>query len=258
MNDVERITWEIVSTLIQEYDPARDGWAIDAGLGNGDYYCEWTNNLGYKSMAVEPAPTDGAVNACEVSRIPLVSAALGGSEGVTVLYSAPERDLRSLRGDLWGGMEDAGAVEVVTLPMLLRQYGIEHVTLLKLDIEGAEPEVIETLIELDKEALPGVICFEFGGEGAAEYRRGPWSTAHQKRVREAFKTLRRLGYKWGVLVGSGDGLFVRGVNGIANFSPADNWGNAIMTRFVPTEETIGDIPCLVAQNNEQATDKAQL
>lgn len=244
MHDVECTTWEIISALIQEADPARDGWVIDAGLGNDDYYCEWTHNMGYKSLAIEPDPTPGAVNACEVSRIPLVSAALGGSEGVAILYSAPERELRSLHGDVWGGMEDAGDVEVVTLPLLLRQYGVERVTLLKLDIEGAEPDVIRTLLELDKDALPSVICFEFGGEGTAECGRGPWSTAHQKRVSAAFKTLRRLGYKWGMLVGSGDGLFVREVNGKLNFSLSDNWGNAIMTRFVPSVETIGDIPCL--------------
>lgn len=244
MHDVERVTWEIVSRLMHEIDPRRDGWAIDAGLGQGDYYCEWTHNLGYKSLAIEPVPTPTAIRACEVSRIPLVSAALGNCEGIAVLYSAPERDLRSLHGDVWGGMQDAGDVDVTTLPLLMRQYGVDRVTLLKLDIEGAEPDVIETLVELGCDELPDVICFEFGGEGIAEYQSGPWAPEQQKRVNAAFNTLRRLGYKWGVLVGCGDNLFVRHMNGKSNFSPSDNWGNAIMTRFTPSPEIVGGVSCL--------------
>lgn len=245
MHEVERVTWEIVSRLMQDADPQREGWAIDAGLGQGDYYCEWTHNLGYKSLAIEPMPTETAIRACEMSHIPLVSAALGNRDGVAVLYSAPERDLRSLHGEVWGGMQDDGDVEVITLPLLMRQYRIERLTLLKLDIEGAEPDVIETLEELASDELPSIVCFEFGGEGTAEYKRGPWSLEQQRRVNSSFKTLHRLGYRWGVLVGSGDVFFVRKTDGNSNFLSSDNWGNAILARFAPSMETGKEISCLL-------------
>lgn len=241
MHDVERITWDIVNRMMQEVDPDRAGWAVDAGLGQGDYYCEWTHNMGYQSIAIEPAPTKDAMTACKASHIKLVSAALGAEDGSATLYSAPQRDLRSLHGDLWGGMDDAGQVLVLSLPTLLRQYGIDKVTLLKLDIEGAEPDVLSTLPELSDAQLPEIVCFEFGGEGIAGSQRGPWATEHQHKVGLVTQMLRKLGYKWGVLVGSGDSLFVRRMNGKSNFCPADNWGNAIMSRYTPSDDVTQEI-----------------
>lgn len=231
MHDVERLTWACVSRAMQEIDPDRQGWAIDAGLGRGDYYCEWAHNLGYRSLGIEPEPTETAVHACEVSHIPLVKAALSDRDGTAMLYHAPTRDLRSLDGNLWGGMTASVEVEEVSLATLIYRHEMQRITLLKLDIEGTEPDVLLTLPDLPKDLLPSVLCFEWGGEGEMKFLAGPWHPVHLLRVHRAFDLLKTLGYGDGVLIGEGsDGLLVRPFAGQPRFSPTDNWGNAVLTR----------------------------
>ena len=230
MHDVERLTWACVSRAMQAIDPDRWGWVIDAGLGRDDYYCEWATNLGYRSVAIEPDPTETAIRACETAQIPLIKAALSNQDGTATLYHAPTRDLRSLDGELWGGMAAANEVELVSLAYLTIRLEMMRITLLKLDIEGTEPEVLETLVDLPQHLLPDVLCFEWGGEGTMAEGRGPWRMSHLRQVRRCFESLSLLGYAQGLLIGSGEGLIMRQFTNQPAFLGGDNWGNAILTR----------------------------
>lgn len=243
MHDVERLTWIWLSRLLSEVDPDKTGWAIDAGLGRSEFYCEWTQNMGYKSIGIEPVPTDEAARACASSNVPLISAALGDKDGEAMLFNAPERDLRSLDGELWGGMHEMDLVPVVTLASLLEEYHIDKVTLLKMDIEGTEPEVINTLPDLDEKLQPSLICFEFGGAGPLWGKSGPWQSDHHQILLYAIRILNSIGYNWGVVIGSGDGLFAREFSGIPRFSDTDNWGNIIMAKDKPSGELIEELRC---------------
>lgn len=231
MHDVEQHTWNCLNLLAQRVDPDRAGIVIDAGLGNGDYYAEWFHRLGYRSIAVECAPTEGARRACEESQILLIEAALCERDGAQMLYHAPERDLRSLEGDLWGGMTAAREVECVTLPTLLERHNVELVTVLKLDIEGGEPAALSSLPSLSRTNYPLILSIEWGGEHAAYTQRGPWQRLYRERMEDMFVMLQALGYGTGLLIGSGDGLILRDFEqGLPRFEDGDNWGNAVLTR----------------------------
>jgi FkbM family methyltransferase len=233
VNDVERCTWNCIRGLMLSLDPDRSGWAIDAGVGHFDFYCEWMRQLGYPTLAIEPVIDPDVVEMCSRQGIVLVEAALGDLDGTATLYSASDRDLRSLDGNLWGGMTPVEAVVSVTLPTLLGQHGIERVTALKLDIEGGEPAALSRLPDLAADQLPLVISFEWGGEWPAKTGRGPWQPAQQRRIKETFQMLDRLGYKRGLVIGSGGTSILRLIDEGSMpwlFEPDDNWGNAVLTR----------------------------
>lgn len=232
MNDVEQKTWNCIRGLMLALDPDRSGWAIDAGVGHFDFYCEWMQQLGYPTLAIEPVLSLQAADVCRQYGIPLIEAALSDRDGIATLYSAPERDLRSLE-TMWGGMVPTQAVRCLTLQTLIDMHLMERITALKLDIEGGEPAVIATLPDLDTNHLPLVIGFEWGGEWPAKTERGAWSLDQRQRVDASLELLQSLGYQRGLLIGAGNGLFLRPFEtGVIphHFEPDDNWGNAVLTR----------------------------
>lgn len=233
MNEVEQGTWNCIRGLMLHLDPDRSGWAIDVGIGHFDFYFEWMHALSYPTLAIEPVLFPEAVDACQRAGVSLIEAALGSTHGTAMLYHAPDRDLRSLDGNLWGGMVPAQQVWTTTLPRVVDEYQINRITALKLDIEGAEPDVIATLPLLTNAQLPLIISFEWGGEHPASSEQGPWQPSQQKRVKASFQLLEKLGYRRGVLIGSGDGTILRTIDHGAMpwvFDPEDAWGNAVMTR----------------------------
>lgn len=222
--------------LMLHLDPARAGWCIDAGIGWFDFYFEWMHKLGYRTIAIEPALSPEVVQLCQRlgSQPPNIwcyDAALGDRDGVANLYHNQKRDIRSL-STMWGGMEFAQMVQMVSLPSIIKDNHLEQVTALKLDIEGTEPDVIATLPELDPKQLPLIISFEWGGEQPMRAGTGAWSQEQQHRVRTSFDTLVQLGYRTGLIIGDGDGVVLRLIEGgsIEPFEDDDQWGNAILTR----------------------------
>lgn len=253
MNDVERYTWNCMRHLMTTLDPNREGWCIDAGVGHFDFYFEWMHQLGYPTLAIEPVWSDDASRIIHnaVDAIPALYAVEGALVGELYvderqgaqrpIYEARERDLRSLER-FWGGMEVGARVAVFTLPYLIEVYSIQRITALKLDIEGAEPDVIESLRVMPANLLPAIISFEWGGEHPAKTERGAWHPSQRQRVTDSFTLLGDLGYARGLLIGSGDSFILRPIDGDAlppYFEPDDNWGNAILTRAdVPMETLI--------------------
>src|SRR5579864_1629515 len=69
-----------------------------------------------------------------------IHAALWGSEG----YVSIAEPLPGASGN-WGFtvINKPGDVRAITIPLLMRDFGINHIDLLKIDIEGSEKEVFE-------------------------------------------------------------------------------------------------------------------
>ena len=91
-----------------------------------------------------------------------IHAALWGSEG----YVSIAEPLPGASGN-WGFtvINKPGDVRAITVPLLMRDFGINHIDLLKIDIEGSEKEVFEAcdwqdrldsiVIELHDPSRPG-------------------------------------------------------------------------------------------------------
>jgi FkbM family methyltransferase len=229
MNFVEHNTWETIKELIQIVDPNREGWAIDVGIGDDDYYFEWFNALGYKTIAVEPLPTERARYALIEHNVRFVEAAIAESVGEATMYTA--RNIHSLIGGLWGD-SDSEIKTVLTTTLKALTEGIDKVTALKLDIEGAEGVVLQ---QINTNLLPSVLSFEFGGVWNRETMQGPWSSERQEELFSNLHLLSTLGYKEAFIVSSGDSDKVQVVDlpvydADALFAPDTNWGNIVAWR----------------------------
>ncbi len=83
--------------------------------------------------------------------------------------------------------EDYIEVEVKTLPDLMKANGHSHLDLLKLDIEGAEYKVLESVIKNDIDIK--ILCIEF------DECFNPLDRKYRQRVRQAIKSLMAVGYR---------------------------------------------------------------
>lgn len=238
MNFVESHTWTALRRLMTLYDPDRRGWAIDVGTGLGDYYFEWFHNFGYPTLAVDPIPTLEVRTLCQNLGVPLWEGALGADDGEALLTS--HGDIHSLYPALWGETHSERNVPVRTLPSLIEQWNITELTVLKLDIEGAEWAVIQTLQGLDPTLLPAYLSFEFGGVWARRMGVGPWAKEGFEHLLGSLALLREYGYETGMVIASGDNdtltpFDFKRQNGYDDLFPLDiNWGNIIaVLPFVP-------------------------
>lgn len=227
MNFVEQHTWTLIRSLILELDPNREGWCIDAGAGLDDYYFEWFSNHGYKTALIEPLPTLAVRQACAWHSVYLIQAALDSKDGVGTLHTLADGNLHSLHPALWGESRSSTEVLTMTLPSALDAVGIEHVTALKLDIEGAEPTV---LCQLERWRLPSVLAFEFGGVHCCCEGIGAWSDGATRQLQDAVQRLPGLGYRAGLLIVASLGSEMRPLDfeDLA-FEPRDAWGNIVVT-----------------------------
>jgi len=226
MNFVERTTWQLVEQLITGIDPNREGWCIDAGAGVQDFYFEWFNNAKYKTVLIEPMPVKQALDICANDGIPLIEAAIAAQAGIAMLAVHDDPNRHTLRGDLWPNDYDVFTdTQTVTLADVVAQFDIDRITALKLDIEGAEPQVLQT-ITVDN--APDVIAFEFGGQVRMREGTGAWSPESRKAIYDSLDHLQSLGYKRGAVIVASTPDEVRPFEvGDSLFNSADAWGNII-------------------------------
>jgi len=92
--------------------------------------------------------------------------AVGRTSGETVIYSTDE-DLQvtsSYRMPYLKSVEmRADTVSVLSLPDYCDRYDVPHIDLLKIDVEGAEMDVLEGAIELFRQGRIMAAQFEYGG-----------------------------------------------------------------------------------------------
>lgn len=124
-------------------------------------------NRSVKVVAIEPDPTNlgrlrDNLAASAAHEASVAANALGAERGVARLLSE-----QANRGEV--RVSDQGTVEVPMLPLLdvLSEAGVDHVDVLKLDIEGHELPVLETFFDQAPRALwPAHILLEVQKTGA--------------------------------------------------------------------------------------------
>lgn len=152
---------------------------VDAGAHVG-YYTLLASNLvgaGGRVIAFEPHPVLGQVLRRNTERagcanVTVSSLALGRASGTAELVLHPRGNFggSSLRADGEPGRPRA-PVEVTTLDDYLERSGVSSVDVVKLDVEGAEPDVIEGA-RRTLAANPGIVLVvEFLRENARRFGR---------------------------------------------------------------------------------------
>jgi len=95
-------------------------------------------------IGVEPDPrafTRLRTNVAQFDGVTVLNMAAARADGLRPFYQADESWLSSLR-EQEGAESDSIEVETRTLETLLAELGIDHVDLLKIDVEGAEEEIL--------------------------------------------------------------------------------------------------------------------
>lgn len=193
IHPVEQRTWELVESLLNRIDPGREGWTIDAGVGADDWWFPLLSDLKYRTVAIDPMmPLEADAVSQDHQTVLWRNAMLGGRTTKRMIYLSADPNLHS--GVFGRVKETTGSEErsMVTLQYVIDTHKMERLTLLKLDIEGMETEVVESLT--DCKILPDILVFEFGGFGPRRDGIGPWSRYNQSALEHALHTLHGLGY----------------------------------------------------------------
>jgi FkbM family methyltransferase len=131
-----------------EYDRWLEGLnpsvIVDAGSYIGDLTCHWaTRYPEARIIALEPNPDSFARASLNLrpygDRVTLIQSGLGDHEGHCSI-SGSEMGAHLVKGN----SGEVQSVRVTTVDVLLDELGLNSVDLLKLDIEGAEKEVLAT------------------------------------------------------------------------------------------------------------------
>jgi FkbM family methyltransferase len=191
--------------LLGGTDRRRDGVFLEVGLGAGDWSFEWATRLGMRCVAAEPAPTDALRAACLANGVELVEAAVCGREGTVLLFEGVFNgtrlnDTNSIRPDWWGVAGNSRPVPAVTLATLTRSWGGAPLLCVKVDVEGAEPEVLSGLKDLPAANRPLIVSFEYGGGGCLKDGKGGWSDEFLPGTLGCLRLLKELGYRKGLVL----------------------------------------------------------
>lgn len=127
------------------------GVAIDVGCAeDADFSQVMIKSYGLKSFAVDPtrkhAPALRVLEAASQGMMVYCPYAVGSSDGTTTFYEHPVNQSGSLLAEhinIRSGDATAYEVESLTIGSLLDRIRLDKVDILKLDIEGAEYELLE-------------------------------------------------------------------------------------------------------------------
>ena len=147
---------------------------IDAGANKGEWSAELLKSkpIIEKLIMIEPqgihVPSLQKLAGDSSSRVVVEQLAIGAVPDELTLYSNDKGSrLASLyKRDLTHhelAMSQQEVVQVTTLDALAEKYAVQHVTFLKLDLEGHELEALKGAKDLLKRKDIDAIMFEFGG-----------------------------------------------------------------------------------------------
>lgn len=259
---VELCCQALLRQILPAVDPKRTGLAIDIGVGTDDFYFQLFDQLRFKSIAVEPLPTDQVRQLCIDCNIKLVESCISDINGSVYLYigkddnNGENLNRSSMRSDWFGSSENARQVSSMSLPNLLASVDAHKVTCLKIDVEGMELAIIQKLQDLQKNLLPRVLMFEYGGGGKRESEQGGWSKEILEGTMKSLEIVRNLGYEKIILVDLAPDTEARLVNlqslaleATAVFPPHSIYGNIIALRDVHYSESEIAAICKPYQGN---------
>ena len=153
---------------------SRGGVVIDAGANKGEWSAELLKSkpIIEKLIIIEPqgihVPSIQKLAGDSSSRVVVEQVAIGAVPGELTLYSdykgstlasLHKRDLTHIELV----MSQQEVVQVTTLDALAEKYAVQHITFLKLDLEGLELEALKGAKDLLKRKDIDAIMFEFGG-----------------------------------------------------------------------------------------------
>ncbi|HUE45519.1 MAG TPA: FkbM family methyltransferase [Aestuariivirgaceae bacterium] len=116
---------------------------VDAGAHRGQFSRALADRFGCRCILVEANPGLAAILSQEFDDV--VPAALGPSDGTIRFFDRPNLEsggiVQRQDHDEWSGT----VVDQISLPSLLESFEFEKIDVLKLDIEGAELDVLESI-----------------------------------------------------------------------------------------------------------------
>lgn len=202
---VERCCQALLNVILPEIDPQHGGFCIDVGVGTFAFYCELFAKLGFPTIAVEPVPIPKLKTLCDRRNIQLVEACLSDRNGTQTLYMGnfarfANQNFNSLEPAWFGSSAQTKAVQTLDLTTFFTQYQLQHITCLKLDIEGWEPIVIQQFPQLNTAQLPQLVMFEYGGGSPRYQGKKGWSEDFLAGTLTCLTTLKNCGYGFSILV----------------------------------------------------------
>lgn len=138
-----------------------DSVVISAGAGRDvSFELELIKRFGCKVVLLDPSPTGIATMALAKNqhpRLQFIQAALVGKDGPVSFFEPSQSEEGSFSSVAGAGV--GHKVEGISLVTLMKKYRWSKIDLLKIDIEGAEYEVIRSILKNKIKALQ--ICVEF-------------------------------------------------------------------------------------------------
>ncbi|MFW9877875.1 MAG: FkbM family methyltransferase [Candidatus Thorarchaeota archaeon] len=237
---VEECCQSLLNQILPELDRKRSGFAIDIGVGTFAFYCKLFKQLRFKTVAVEPVPTDQLRQLCHHYNIQLVESCISDINGFVNLHigtfnGEKNLNLNSMRSDWWGSTSTTQQVQSILLSNLLNNINAKKIACIKIDVEGLELSIIKQFLKLKTALLPKVLIFEYGGGGTRESRKGGWKLLEE--TIKCLEILRSLDYRQSILVDSTPNTKERVFNlqsitlkPAKIFPPQSTYGNIIVLR----------------------------
>ncbi|HZT15297.1 MAG TPA: FkbM family methyltransferase [Gaiellaceae bacterium] len=143
-----------------EYVPGPGDVVVDVGAGIGSEVPTWVRRVGASGrvIAVEAHPGSFArlralVEANHYRQVTLVHAAISAAGGTVRVTDRPNADLNTIVA-----ADEGAPVPARTLDDVLAALGVDHVDLLKMNIEGAERLAVRGMSESIRRIRHAVVC----------------------------------------------------------------------------------------------------
>jgi FkbM family methyltransferase len=130
----------------------RDSVVVDLGANRGGFSQGVRSRFGCRCIAVEANP-DLAAALRTSSTIESYQCAIAAADGESALHLSADPEGSSIQGNPPQSTGESVIVPARTLTTFLKEAGVTHVDLLKVDIEGAEVRMFDSLGDADLQRI---------------------------------------------------------------------------------------------------------